>query len=153
MKQKPSLISLILNTKSEKTRLPFIFKTASTLVCTLSSVSLYHWRIQGGGRDAHPLLVQILSFSISFQEEITYDIPPSVADPDFPGGGGANPPEKGGSGRQHMISTKFPKNCMKLKKFGNGRGVVRPKFHYVFSPDFMKIFFPAKLGKKSCTGG
>ena len=40
----------------------------------------------------------------------------SVADPGFPGGGGANSP--GGGGRQHTILRKFPKNCMKLKEFG-----------------------------------
>ena len=38
----------------------------------------------------------------------------SVADLGFPRGGGANSP----AGRQHTISPKFPKNCMKLKEFG-----------------------------------
>ena len=37
-----------------------------------------------------------------------------VADPGFPRGGGANSP----GGRQHMILSNFPKNCMKLKEFG-----------------------------------
>ena len=37
-----------------------------------------------------------------------------MADLGFPGGGGANSP----GGRQHTISPKFPKNCMKLKEFG-----------------------------------
>ena len=37
----------------------------------------------------------------------------AVADPRFPPGEGANPPE----GRQHTILPNFPKNCMKLKEF------------------------------------
>ena len=43
--------------------------------------------------------------------------------PGFPVGGGANPPR--GEGHQHMILPKFPKNCMKLRKFwalGEGDG-------------------------------
>ena len=40
----------------------------------------------------------------------------SVADPGFPGGGGANYP--GGEGCQHMILPNFPENCMKSKEFG-----------------------------------
>ena len=35
------------------------------------------------------------------------------ADPEFPVGGGANPP----GGYQHMILPNFVKNCMKLRKF------------------------------------
>ena len=35
-----------------------------------------------------------------------------MADPGFPGGGGANPRR----GRQHTILPNFPKNCMKLKE-------------------------------------
>ena len=38
----------------------------------------------------------------------------SGEDPGFPVGGGAN---STGTGRQHMISSKFPKNCMKLRTF------------------------------------
>ena len=38
----------------------------------------------------------------------------AVADLGFLRGGGANSP----GGRQHTISPKFPKNCMKLKEFG-----------------------------------
>ena len=36
-------------------------------------------------------------------------------------------------GRQHTISPKFPKNCMKLKEFGP-QGGARPKFYYVDPP-------------------
>ena len=46
-----------------------------------------------------------------------------MADPGFPRGGGAN---SRGGGRQDTILLKFPKNCMKLKKFrlpGGGGGV------------------------------
>ena len=39
---------------------------------------------------------------------------PTVADPGFSQGGGANLPR----GSQHTISPNFPKNCMKLKEFG-----------------------------------
>ena len=39
----------------------------------------------------------------------------SVADPGFPRGGGPN---------LHTILPKFPKNCMKWKAFGRGRGVL-----------------------------
>ena len=35
------------------------------------------------------------------------------ADPGFSVGGGADPP----GGRQHTILSKFPKNCMKSRKF------------------------------------
>ena len=45
---------------------------------------------------------------------------PTVADPGFPRGGAANPP----GGRQHTILPKFPKNCMKLKEFRRGGGVI-----------------------------
>ena len=55
----------------------------------------------------------------------------AVADLGFPRGGGANSP---GGGRQHMISPKFPKNCMKLKEFGPPGGGARPKFYYVDPP-------------------
>ena len=41
----------------------------------------------------------------------------SVADPEFPPGGGANPSAEG---CQHKILPNFPKNCMKLKEFGPG---------------------------------
>ena len=41
----------------------------------------------------------------------------SVADPGFPWGGGTNPP-----GGEHTILLNFPKNCMKSKEFGPGRG-------------------------------
>ena len=41
-------------------------------------------------------------------------IPRSRADPGFPVGGGANPPE-GGANLQFCHN--FPKNCMKLRKF------------------------------------
>ena len=45
----------------------------------------------------------------------------AVADPEFPRGGGAEPP---GGWRQHTVLLKFPKNCMKLKEFEpGGRGV------------------------------
>ena len=53
----------------------------------------------------------------------------SVADLGFPQGGGTNFP----GGRQHTISPKFPKNCMKLKEFGP-LGGTRPKFYYVDLP-------------------
>ena len=50
----------------------------------------------------------------------------SGADQGFPVGGGANPL----GGRQHMILSNFPKNCMKLRKFwtvgGGGHAPVRP---------------------------
>ena len=47
----------------------------------------------------------------------------SVADPGFPRGGGANP--KGG-GCQPIIWPIFPKNCMKMKKFGARGGACIP---------------------------
>ena len=69
-----------------------------------------------------------------------------VADLGFPGGGGANSP---GGGRQHMISPKFPKNCMKLKEFGPRGGGRASKillcrsatvYHQIVSAN--NVFFP-----------
>ena len=42
---------------------------------------------------------------------------PSVADPGFPRGGGANPQ---GGGTNLLFGKKFPENCMKMKEFGPG---------------------------------
>ena len=39
-----------------------------------------------------------------------------MADPEFPRGGGANPP----TGHEHTILPNFPKSCLKLKEFGPG---------------------------------
>ena len=41
----------------------------------------------------------------------------SVADPEFPRGGGANPQ---GGGAYLLFAPKIPKNCMKMKEFGPG---------------------------------
>ena len=49
-------------------------------------------------------------------------VPKPVADPGFPRGGGANP--KGG--RQPIIWSIFPENCMKMKKFWARGGGARP---------------------------
>ena len=54
----------------------------------------------------------------------THTLPPAVADPGFPRGGGANSL----GGRQHTILPYFPKNCMKLKEFEplGGRASLAP---------------------------
>ena len=66
-----------------------------------------------------------LSINLADQE----DIPGT--DTGFPVGGGTNPP----GGRQHMILPKFPKNCMKLRKFwavgGGGHSVLDQLFNIV----------------------
>ena len=54
-----------------------------------------------------------------------------MADLGFRRGGGANSP----GGRQHTISPKYPKNCMKLKEFGPGGA--HPKFYYVDPPCYI----------------
>ena len=43
----------------------------------------------------------------------------TVADPGFPGGEGANPQ---GRDTNLLFGQKFPKNCIKMKEFGPGRG-------------------------------
>ena len=50
-----------------------------------------------------------------------------MTDPEFPGGGNANPPS-GGGWRKHMILPKFPKKLHKIERiWTRGAG---PKFHH-----------------------
>ena len=50
--------------------------------------------------------------------EVDLNATKTVADQGFPRGGGAN--SQRGRGRQPIIWPTFPKNCMKMKKFGVG---------------------------------